>query len=283
MPTRLTPALLALAAAALAAGCVEFNPECAAPVANAADATGWLAGDVDISKPVVRTADNPVGQMVAEAYAHAFDARAAGARPDLAVLNSGSVRSDGICGQARTTLKKGAVTRGVLREVLYFDNRILVGTLTHHQLKNVLEHAVAVLSPSGTGSPAGAFLQLYGLRYEADCTRAAETLKPDGSRDQEGQRVTRVTLLARDGSTREIPLGPPSDMEKVKVAAPEFLFQAQGNDGYYDLRGLNAAPETFSAGGFDFEIVAAYFLATYPKAAPLPATPAPRSVLTNCQ
>ncbi len=61
------------------------------------------------------------------------------------------------------------------------------------------------------------------------------------------------------------------------------MFEPQGNDDFYDLRGLNTAASTFSAGGFDFEIIASYFAKAYPESAPLPSTPAARSVLSNCR
>jgi 5'-nucleotidase/UDP-sugar diphosphatase len=275
-------ALLLTAGALLGAACVEFNPECAAPVSNPDAVTGWLSGNVDITKAAARTGDNAVGQLAAEAYFHALDAPGAAELPDAAVINAGSIRSEGLCGQANTVLKKGPVKRGKLREILFFDNRVLVGTITHHQLKNVLEHSVAKLSPSGTGSPAGSFLQIAGMTYAADCAKSAEVLNSDGSRKAEGQRVTRITLIGRDGTPRDLALNPPSDSETIRLAAPEFMFQLQGNDDFYDLRGLNVAPTTFSVGGFDFEIIASYFAKHYPESAPLASTPAARTSLVNC-
>lgn len=276
-------ALLAVAGALLGAACVEFNPDCAAPVSNGDAVAGWLGGNVDITKAAARTSDNAIGQLAAQAYFHALDGQPAARQPDVAVINSGSIRSEGLCGQSNSVLKKGAVKRSKLREVLFFDNRVLVGTISLLRLKNILEHSVAKLSPSGTASPAGSFLQVEGMSYEADCSKQAEVLDSDGTRRLEGQRVTRITLLGRDGKARDLKLDPPSDTETIKLAAPEFMFQPQGNDDFYDLRGLNASPSTFSAGGFDFEIIAAYFANTYPESAPLPSTPAARTTLVNCR
>jgi 5'-nucleotidase / UDP-sugar diphosphatase len=273
-------ALLAAAALLLAPGCPVYNQECS-PILNDPDViTGWLGGDVQTIKAVARTRDNPFGQLVAEAYYHAFDSGTTAHLPDLGLENAGSIRSEGVC-VSRETVKKGPVRRSVLREVLPFDNSIINISVTHKQLKNILEHSISSLTPAGTTSPPGGFLQLWGATVEADCNRTAEALKSDGTRDHEGDRITAITLLKRDGTSVPLPF-PPSDTEKVRIALNNFI--GQGGDNFLDLKSTDVnAPDTISAGGFDFEIIASYFKATYTEAKPLPATPPARWILTDCR
>ncbi len=271
-------ALLApLLAAALAGGCLAYNEECSRYMSDPEGTTGYLDGDVRIAKAYVRTADNAIGQLVAEAYYSAFDDKSERLRPDLAVVNGGSIRSDGVC-QVREVLPKGAMKRKVLRDVLPFDNSVLVVSLTHHQLKNVLEHAVGYYSLT---EPKGSFLQIYGLEFTADCSRPAEQLDASGKRKSEGQRITHIAVRRRDGSTLPIPVETPSDTEVVRVALDSFL--AGGGDGFNDFKSLDPnASDRASAGSFGFEVVARYFAKAYPESKPLPAAPQARVTLISC-
>jgi 2',3'-cyclic-nucleotide 2'-phosphodiesterase (5'-nucleotidase family) len=270
--------LLSLAAVlALAPGCLAYNEECSRYMTDPDGVTGWLGGDVSITKVDVRTADNSVGQLVAEAYYAAFDDKKDSLRPDVGVVNGGGIRADGVC-QTRTSLPQGAVKRKVLRDVLPFDNTVLAVTLTHHQLKNVLEHAVASYS---TTNPPGSFLQVYGLEYGADCNLSAEKLDANGQRVEEGHRITSLQIKKRDGSSVAV-ADPPSDTETVRVGLDSFV--AGGGDGFGDFKALDPnAPDRASAGGYNFEIVARYFAKTYPEASPLPGRAAPRATLVNCK
>jgi len=257
-------------------GCLSYNEECARYVTDPDGVAGWLDGNVAITKNDVRTKDNSIGQLVAEAYYHAFDDQADKYKADLAVVNGGAIRSEGVC-ETREVLTKGALKRKVLRDILPFDNRVVVVSVTHHQLKNIFEHSIGGYS---TTDPRGSFLQIYGAEVSVDCSQPAESLNPDGTRATEGRRVTRILLRQRDGTTREIPLSPPSDTETVRVAIDSFL--QGGGDGFSDFEAVDAN-ETLSAGSFNFEIVAHYFAGTYPQSKPLSATPAERMKLTGCK
>jgi 2',3'-cyclic-nucleotide 2'-phosphodiesterase (5'-nucleotidase family) len=280
---------LALVAAALAVGCVEYNEECARLMEEPDGVSGYLGGDVTITKPEVRLKDNTIGQLVAESYLEAFGDQQQKFWPDLAVVNGGAIRSEGVC-ESRTSLKKGPVKRKVLRDILPFDNRVAVVSVTHHQLKNIFEHSIA--SYSGT-DPKGQFLQVAGVEVFIDCREPGETLSADGkSRVTEGSRVMRILLHHRGcdvrpddpacGTVTEIPLSPPSDTEKVRVAIDSYV--QGGGDGFLDFKALDPnADDTLSAGSFNFEIVAQHFLKAYPASSPLPGEAAARVHMTECR
>ena len=103
-------------AAALLGGCVEFNEECSRFMSEPEAVAGYLDGDVDITKAVVRSEDNAIGQIVAESYYEAFNDQAPKYWPDLAIVNSGAIRSEGVC-ESREVLSRGPVKRKVLRDV----------------------------------------------------------------------------------------------------------------------------------------------------------------------
>ena len=272
--------LLFLGAALLAAaGCPVYNQECSPIVTDPDAITGWLGGDVQTTKPVVRTQDNPFGQLVAEAYYHAFDTSSAALRPDVGMQNAGSIRSEGVC-VSREVVKKGPVRRSVLREVMPFDNGVVVLTVTHHQLKQILEHAVSGLSPTGSIAPPGAFMQLYGITVEANCNNQPELLKADGTVDREGTRVTAITLHKRDGTSEPISLST-SDWDERTVRLATNSYIGEGGDNFVAFKGADRK-NMLDAGGNDFEIIAAYFKKAYTESSPLPATPAQRWLFTDC-
>ncbi|MGC4113700.1 MAG: 5'-nucleotidase [Myxococcales bacterium] len=259
-------------------GCPVYNQECSPIVTDPDEVTGWLGGDIQTIKSLVRTQDNSFGQLVAEAYYHAFDTSSAALRPDVGMQNAGSIRSEGVC-VSREVVKKGPVRRSVLREVMPFDNGVVVLTVTHEQLRSILEHAVSGLTPTGSTSPPGAFMQLYGLTVEANCNNPAQTLKSDGALDREGQRITGITLEKRDGTIESIALNPPSKERTLRLATNSFI--GGGGDNFVAFKGADRT-HMLEAGGNDFEIIATYFLKTYTEPKPLPATAATRWILTDC-
>lgn len=280
MAANRTVRLLALGAALLlGAGCPVYNQECSPIVTDPDVVTGWLAGDVQTVKSVVRTQDNPFGQLVAEAYYHAFDTSSPALRPDVGMQNAGSIRSEGVC-VSREVVKKGPVRRSVLREVMPFDNGVVVLTVTHHQLKQILEHSIASLTPTGSTSPAGAFMQLYGITVEADCNNQSELLDADGTIAREGTRVTSITLHKRDGTDEALSLSAVDwDERTVRLATNSYI--GGGGDNFYAFKNADRK-DMLEAGGNDFEIIAAYFMKTYTEAKPLPAAATARWVTTDC-
>lgn len=253
-------------AALLIGGCVEFNQECTPLVADPDAVTGYLDGDVSITKQDARTKNNSLGQLVAEAYYQAFEDFGPELRPDVAVENSGGIRFESPC-ESREVLRKGAVKRRHLREVIPFDNNVEVVEMTWKQLKGMFEHSVAAFVPTGQANPSGAFLQVQGIELWVDCSRPAEVIGANGQRTSEGERITRMVLHRRDGSTLELPINEPEAMEEGKVRVATNSYLASGGDGFLDLKeGTRVA----SAGSYGFELIADYFKRTYTEESPLP-------------
>jgi len=257
-----------------------YNEECSPIITEPNEITGWIDGDISTLKAEVRTRDNSFGQLVAEAYYNAFKSSPARLQPDVAMQNAGSIRSEGVC-VPREIVKAGAVRRSVLREVMPFDNGVIVVSVTHRQLKSILERSLVALLDEN-----GAFMQIYGLVVEAECYRA--------DAGEQLIAVTAITLGVKDASMepldgsepRRIEFdedNPPSDEETVRLAVNDYI--GKGNDGYTDLKVENRVPgEVLEAGGYDFEIIASYFRKTYSdKEHALPAKAAERWVLTNCR
>jgi 2',3'-cyclic-nucleotide 2'-phosphodiesterase (5'-nucleotidase family) len=266
-------------------GCVKYNDDCELLITDPLfvtdpnSITGWIGANIPISKKVVRLDDHPIGQLVAEALYHAFDEQVEESlRPDLAFQNSGSIRSEGVC-SPRESLTKGAIKRKVLREVLAFNEKIYVVTVTYRQLKNILEHSVASLSPSAGGDPKGSFLQIYGVKFKVDCHGQREEIDSNGKRTQEGNRVSEIYLRQRDGTERIV--GEFSDQETVRIATSEYL--AEGHDGYNDLKEIDHQENRIMAKELSFEIIADYFNKKYSESAPLFAEAEDRAILVNCK
>lgn len=265
-------AAAALAVACSAAGlfsCVAYNEDCTPLVDNPDQIVGYLAGDVDITKARVRSGNNAIGELAADAYRHSADdpSRSGGTpKADVGIENSGSIRNEGVC-QNNDVLPRGPVRRKTLRQVLPFDDTISLVTIDVATLKKVLEHAVAGFSPTTiAGTPPGSYLQISGVTVEVDCDQPAQTASSDGS------RVTRIvlqdTLPADGGAEGEVLYdgsAPPSTTRKVRLACNSFVLT--GGDGYTMLDNLDpTASQRFDEQGLNFQIAADYFLKTYPDA-----------------
>ncbi|MCI6085169.1 MAG: bifunctional metallophosphatase/5'-nucleotidase [Selenomonas sp.] len=144
------------------------------------------------------------------------DAMRAAAGADIAFMNGGGIRTD---------LPKGEVTQGDLMNIFPFGNTLEKLELTGAEVRAALEHSVASVP-----SPFGGFLQVSGLAFTYDSSRAA------------GSRVQSVTV---DGL-------PMDDAQTYTVAVNDFL--AAGGDGYDMWKG---APVVGAYGTLE-EIVASY-------------------------
>jgi 5'-nucleotidase/UDP-sugar diphosphatase len=271
----------------LLAGCVSYNEDCTPLVDQPDQVVGVLAGDVDITKARVRTGDNTIGQLVAEAYRHSADDPAvSGSLPpaDVGFENAGAIRNEGVC-QSNDVIPRGPVRRKTLRQVLPFDDTVSVVSVDVPTLRRVMEHAVAGFSPSGVAAttPPGSFLQLSGVTVIADCKGAAESATTPGA------RILRMALeeeFGDGGSGATVLLdvdGGVTASRSVRIACNSFLLS--GGDGYAMLAGLDAgAAQRLDEQGLNFQIVANHFLRTYgPDAGnPLGAQPHGRWLLQNC-
>lgn len=268
--TRIILATIGVAFAAAGLGaCVAYNEDCTPLVDNPDQIVGYLAGDVDITKSRVRSGNNAIGELVADAYHHSADdpSRSGGLpKADIGIENSGSIRNEGVC-QNNDVLPRGPVRRKTLRQVLPFDDTISLVTVDVATLKKALEHAVAGFSPTNIpGVPPGSFLQISGVTVEVDCNGAAQSASSDGA------RITRIVLqdaLPADGGAEGEVLydgsSPPSTTRTVRLACNSFVLT--GGDGYVMLKGLDpTATQRFDEQGLNFQIAADYFQRNYPDA-----------------
>lgn len=287
MRARVAVALgLGLCGAAFAS-CVSYNEDCTPLVDQPDQVVGVLAGDVDITKNRVRSGDNALGQLVADAYRHsADDPSVSGGLPpaDVGFENAGAIRNEGVC-QSNDVIPRGPVRRKTLRQVLPFDDTVSVVSVDVPTLRRVMEHAVAGFSAGNApaGNPAGSFLQLSGMTVVADCNRAAESASSPGARvlrmvleDAFGDGGAEGTVLFDADAGLSAP-------RSVRLACNSFLLG--GGDGYGMLANLDAgAAQRLDEQGLNFQIVANYFSRTYGPDAntTLPAQPRGRWLLQNC-
>ena len=137
--------------------------------------------------PTRRDGESPIGSVIADQMRALTGA-------DVALQNAGGIRGG---------LPQGTVTRGMIFEVLPFDNTIVTVQLAGADVRRALEASLA----------RDRVIQVSGLRYRFDFRRAA------------GSRVT--ALLDLDGR--------PLDESRVyRVACNDFM--VQGGDGLSALR-----------------------------------------------
>lgn len=165
--------------------------------------------------PGVRNAETGLGNLVADALRFA-------ARTDVAIQNGGGIRSS-IAGP-------GPISVGDTFSVLPFTALVKrapqVGAA---QLKDLLEHGLALASPRGDVS--GRFPQVSGLQVVYD------SAMPARQAIGEGQRIRRMVL---DDGTVLVDDGEVVSTRTVSLATVDFL--ASGGDGY-----------PFAANGVAFE------------------------------
>lgn len=232
MRTRL--AILAIGSALLG-GCVEFNAECSPPVDGPDEVLTYLAKPLPVERAVVRTRESGLGNVMADAYLAALR-DGTGPRPTIAIENAGAIREQGLC-LTRTALGTGPLTRKVLKDTVPFSNRLVMVTVSELELFDVLEHAVATVGLPGV-SPAGQFLQVSGLSFEVDCSKAPEKLVngPNGmQREAKGQRVTSLTIAGRTITRDKADPG-----LQLIVALNDYL--AGGGDYFIDLGRKEVTP-----------------------------------------
>lgn len=239
--------------ASVVSGCVAFNDDCQALVDNPNERVAFIAKgtEVFLDRPNARHANNAIGQAAADAFAWVFNSQTdVTAKVDFGLINGGAVRDQGAC-VLRSILREGPLTRGVLGEILPFENPIRVVDLSEQEVFEVLELSVSRLfaSPTPITSPAGSFLQVSKeISMEVDCSRMPNS------------RITQLRIGSQTitrGSFRAFPA------TKYRVALPAFILG--GNDGYTVLAGKGDDPSRNPGaaqrfGGIDSRITMAYLL-----------------------
>ncbi|KAL7952827.1 2,3-cyclic-nucleotide 2-phosphodiesterase [Trichoderma compactum] len=149
---------------------------------------------------VVRSQEANLGNMLADAVREFYNT-------DIAVVNSGAIRCDRIIqAQQNTPLR----IRDVV-DISPFDNAFVVKRISGRILTEAFENSVSDAHLDGR------FLQVSGLKVTADWSC------------REGQRVSSITYLPRDGSSQALV----SD-RMYTVAMIDFI--ASGFDGYSCFR-----------------------------------------------
>jgi 5'-nucleotidase len=154
---------------------IKDDPEVAALVARYEKQLNESLGEVignttvvlDARAGVVRRGETNLGNFLGDVYREALGS-------DLALVNSGSIRSD-------ATYGPGEITKKDVLTILPFENTLVKVRITGAHLKRLLENGVSV-----AGQEDGRFPQVSGMRFEYDSS------KPVGS------RVTRVEIDGKE-------------------------------------------------------------------------------------
>ena len=148
---------------------------------------------LDARAGVLRRAESNLGNFLGDVYREALGS-------DLALVNSGSIRSD-------TTYGPGEISKKDVLTILPFENILVKVRITGAHLKRLLENGVSV-----AGQEDGRFPQVSGMKFEYDPGR------PVGSR---------VTMIEINGA--------PADPAKTYTMALS-AYVLGGGDGY-DFKG----------------------------------------------
>jgi len=121
--------------------------------ASLGEVIGRTSVTLDVRAATVRHGESNIGNFIADAYRAALDS-------DVALVNSGSLRSD-------ATYGPGELTKKDVLSVLPFENAIVKVKLTGAHLKRLLENGV-----SQAGHEDGRFPQVSGITFTYDASRA---------------------------------------------------------------------------------------------------------------
>lgn len=188
-----------------------------------AEMVGKALVDLDGERAHVRTRETNLGNLIADAML--WKAQAAGAQ--IAIQNGGGIRA---------SIPAGSITLGQVREVLPFENYLMVLEVTGKQVIAALENGVSMAEQA-----AGRFPQVGGLRFTWDPGKPA------------GQRIVSVEVRTPEGYE---PIDPAAT---YRVVTNNFL--AGGGDGYTSF--LEAA-EVINLGFVDYEVLVEYLRAHSP-------------------
>jgi len=212
----------------------------------------------------VRTAETNGGNLVADAFAYAYNQRYEKAglpkpsttAPLVAIQNGGGIRQN-----PATTLpvtgKIGEIARGNTFDLLPFGNTLVAVTgVTPTAMKEIFERSCSVTTSGG-----GQFLQFSGMKVVCLRTGVAQEVSTPatgatvGTIITAGTRVKSITLT--DGraivSNGAVVAGAPS------VTIVTHNFTADGGDNYPALAALKK-----SAFGIDYEVALYEYLRSFP-------------------
>lgn len=244
-------ALLVIGFAAFFGGCVAYNDQCVPLVDNPNERVAFIAKGTELwlDRPNARHTNNAIGQQAADSFVWVFQETDKPA--DFAVVNGGAIRAEGLC-VTRNIVREGALSNGVLHEILLFENLVNAVDLSEQEVVEMFEHSVERLftAPTPIASPAGSFLQVSSeIAMDVDCARPA------------GDRITSLRIKGQQVTKP----GRPFTTMKYRVAMSSFVLG--GGDGYTMIGGKSADPtrnaiQAQRFGGVDSNIAAAYLKAS---------------------
>jgi len=171
--------VLALLAVPALTGCVQFNEPCSGVAEDPGEQVALLAEAVYLDPASARHANNAIGQGAAEAFLRFSELGVP--QTELAVINGGALRGEGLCA-SRAVLPAGGLKSGVLHEILLFESRLMSMSVTRDELRQLVEASAARLTAAGLPSvvPPAGFLHMAaggsGALEVIDCA------SPPGSR-----------------------------------------------------------------------------------------------------
>jgi 5'-nucleotidase len=183
-----------------------------------------IAGNIDATRELCRSAECPMGDLVADAML----ARVAGQGVTIALTNGGGLRA---------SIEGGTVTMGDVIAVLPFQNTLSTFNIRGADIVAALENGVSQVEEG-----AGRFPQVAGLRFSWDATAAP------------GQGRVKTVEVQANGAW--VPL----EAEKVYTVASNNFMRA-GGDGYVALRDTATNAYDYGPG---LEDVLAEYLAANP-------------------
>lgn len=191
----------------------------------------------------VRTAETNGGNLVTDAFLHAYSTRASGANlpaagsanPLVSLQNGGGIRQGG-GNKFPTTGTVGAISRGNTFDLLPFDNRLVaIANVSAANIKEILERSCSVGTSGG-----GQFLQVGGMKVT--CSRSGTaTVVSNPTGDSYAGNVTTAGTRVKDVILND---GRALVKDGVVVAnAPVVTvvtnnFTAEGGDNYPTLAKL---------------------------------------------
>ena len=141
----------------------------------------------DFPGNMVRSEETAIGNLVADAMRKRTNG-------DAAIVGGGGIRNG---------LPAGPLTRGMIRDVLPYDNTLFLARMKGSVLVEAIEHGLSTFTGE---SDKGRFLQVSGLRFTFDPKQPV------------GKRVTRIEVV---GDNRFDPL----EMDRIyKVALDSFIW-----------------------------------------------------------
>lgn len=228
------------------------------------------AGVVGVFAAGNRSGETNAGNLIADGFLDSYDRyaplfglppRGAG-NPVIAVQNGGGIRQNAGDLLPVGGLVPGPITRGNTLDVLSFlTNAVtVVSGVTPEELETILERSVASIG-------GGQFLQVGGLRIEADLSRTAQVVLADGTITVAGDRIREAAL--EDGTPIISGGAPVSGAPAVRVVTNSFT--AAGGDNYPTLA---AEPEKVQFPATYEQALVEYLLGFPMGASGLPTIPA---------